>query len=155
MNTPSTHEFAAETSPGYIGPAPRRLLSEREKRAAAGTVAAKRVLEVHRHVFISGPRAGQTIVHSHEGGHSDPSGAGAHTHPDTGPARFTIDADEWARATGLKGGGKKKFTKRATGEQLPIRASGPAAYEIPAKRVMVRVRCNECGRRHGGKAVRK
>jgi hypothetical protein len=77
----------------------------------------KNRLEVHEHCIISGPRANKTwcnkIVHSHEGG-SD-----SHQHPDTGPASYTIDKDEWLRATGLRGGGRKKFTLSATGEQLP------------------------------------
>lgn len=36
--------FQAETGPGYVGPAPRRILSAREQRAEAPTVAGKRVL---------------------------------------------------------------------------------------------------------------
>ena len=43
-----------------------------------------------------------------------------HQHPDTGPACYTIDKDEWVRDTGLRGGGRKKFTKVPTGEQFPI-----------------------------------
>src|SRR5690242_4202061 len=75
-------------------------------------------LEVHKHSIISGPRSrwsGAEIVHSHEGGDT------RHQHPDCGPASYVIDKDEWLAATGLKGGGRKKFTARPTGEQLPIR----------------------------------
>ncbi|MCC8949322.1 hypothetical protein H8A97_30525 [Bradyrhizobium sp. Arg62] len=73
-------------------------------------------LEVHEHTIISGPRAnrGLSIVHSHEGG-SEP-----HQHPHTGPASYTIDRDEWLKATGMCGGGRKRFTKTPEGEQLPI-----------------------------------
>jgi hypothetical protein len=82
-------------------------------------------LEVHSHSFVSGPRSGGhyerdgkwhtgTFEHSHEGGND------AHTHADCGPAHYTIDKDEWARTTGLRGGGRKKFTAQPTGEQFPI-----------------------------------
>lgn len=74
-------------------------------------------LEVHEHCIISGPRSrwsGAKIVHSHEGGDA------RHQHPDCGPASFVIDKDEWFATTGLRGGGRKKFTARPTGEQLPI-----------------------------------
>lgn len=72
--------------------------------------------EVHEHCITSGPRAnrGVRIVHSHPGGNEP------HQHAETGPASYTIDKDEWFAATGLRGGGRKKFTKRPTGEQLPI-----------------------------------
>jgi hypothetical protein len=74
--------------------------------------------EVHEHCIIRGDRAHKTwcnkIVHSHPGGHLP------HQHADTGPASFTIDKDDWFRATGLRGGGRKKFTKKPTGEQFPI-----------------------------------
>lgn len=70
-------------------------------------------LEVHRHSIISGPRNGQTIEHSHEG----PLG---HQHEHCGPATYTICRDEWYRATGLKGGGVKKYTAKPKGEQLPL-----------------------------------
>lgn len=78
--------------------------------------------EVHEHCIISGPRAnrGITIRHSHEGG-SQP-----HRHPDTGPSSYTIDADDWCRATGLKGGGRKEFSRLPEGEQLP---SIPPTYD--------------------------
>ncbi|HJQ55975.1 MAG TPA: hypothetical protein VJ890_03660 [Vineibacter sp.] len=78
--------------------------------------------EVHEHVFIDGPRsryAGRPesmVVHSHPGGNVP------HAHPQTGPACYTIDKDEWSRVTGLKGGGRKRFTKTVTGEQLPLAA---------------------------------
>lgn len=70
-------------------------------------------LEVHEHWYPKGP-CGRRLIHSHEGG-SVP-----HQHPDTGPGSYTIDKDEWERATGLKGGGKKKFTAKPSGEQAPI-----------------------------------
>lgn len=35
-----------------------------------------------------------------------------------GPASYTIDKDEWAAKTGLQGGGRKKFTVKASGEQF-------------------------------------
>jgi hypothetical protein len=75
-------------------------------------------LEVHEHCVIGGPRAHKTwlnhITHSHVDGNR------AHQHPDCGPASFTIDKDEWLKATGLRGGGRKKYTAGPTGEQLPI-----------------------------------
>jgi hypothetical protein len=83
-------------------------------------------LEVHRHSFVRGRRANggcygpggawllSTFSHSHEGG------SAPHQHPDIGPASFTIDKDAWARATGLKGGGRKVFTAAPTGEQFAI-----------------------------------
>jgi hypothetical protein len=80
----------------------------------------KRRLEVHEHRFISGPRsrfAGtdrNVVRHSHEGGSE------RHKHPDTGPATYTIDKDEWFAATGLKGGGRKEFSDEPVGEQLAI-----------------------------------
>lgn len=77
-------------------------------------------LEVHEHSFIRGARshwagtAHGRLAHSHEGG------AVPHQHPETGPACYTIDKDEWFRETGLRGGGRKKFTETPTGEQFPI-----------------------------------
>lgn len=77
-------------------------------------------LEVHEHCFIHGPRAcwagtdRARVVHSHEGGDVP------HQHPDTGPASYTIDKDEWYRATGLTGGGRKKFTAKPSGDQFPL-----------------------------------
>ncbi|HEY3887765.1 MAG TPA: hypothetical protein VGL73_04270 [Caulobacteraceae bacterium] len=74
-------------------------------------------LEIHEHCFVRGPRAGgwnYKLEHSHE------SGDGPHQHPHTGPAAFTIDKDEWLRATGLRGGGRKKFTAKPRGEQFPF-----------------------------------
>jgi hypothetical protein len=82
--------------------------------------------EVHAHAFVSGPRRNggyygrdrhwlpTTFSHSHDGGDRP------HQHPETGPATYTIDKDEWFKATGLRGGGRKTFTKRPTGEQFPI-----------------------------------
>ena len=78
---------------------------------------AKRRLEVHEHSFIFGPRstlAGSRLVHSLEGGDVQ------HKHPDTGMASSTIDKDEWMQRTGLKGGGRKKFTASPSGEQHPL-----------------------------------
>jgi hypothetical protein len=77
------------------------------------------VLEEHEHCFIRGRSqyagtARGRLVHSHTGGDRP------HKHPDTGPASYTIDADEWARSTGLRGGGRKKFTQTPTGDQFPI-----------------------------------
>lgn len=72
-------------------------------------------LEVHEHSFIRGQRAnrrGCTFAHSHEGGDV------SHAHPDTGPSSYTIDKDEWAARTGMRGGGRKKFTAEPTGEQF-------------------------------------
>lgn len=81
-------------------------------------------LEVHEHCII-GPRArgwNNKIEHSHEGGDVP------HTHPDTGPGSYTIDKDEWLRATGLTGGGRKKFTKVPTG--LPFVPRTPEECEF-------------------------
>lgn len=77
-------------------------------------------LEVHEHCFITGPNAnrGGHLVHSHEGGDRP------HVHEDsthrTGPGSYTIDKDEWRRRTGLTGGGRKKYTAKASGQQLPV-----------------------------------
>lgn len=77
-------------------------------------------LEVHEHCFISGNRAAWAgtdrgrLVHSHEGGDV------SHEHPDTGPSSYTIDKDDWFLRTGLKGGGRKKFTAKPKGEQFPL-----------------------------------
>lgn len=72
-------------------------------------------LEIHTHSYVAGinSNCGRQLVHSHEGGDSP------HQHQDTGPASYTIDKDEWAAATGLRGGGRKKFSKTPNGEQLP------------------------------------
>lgn len=81
-----------------------------------GEVPAATPLEVHEHWIIGGPRAarGERITHSHEGGDIP------HQHPDTGPAAYTIDKEEWFRATGgVAGGSRKTFTKTPEGEQLP------------------------------------
>lgn len=85
-------------------------------RAARMTVSRPGALEVHRHTFVSGPRADRmdaTFSHSHEGG------SRTHRHPETGPATYTIDQDEWFRETGWRGGGRKAFTAQPTGRQLP------------------------------------
>lgn len=75
-------------------------------------------LEVHNHSFISGPRSGfansKPLAHSHEGGNAP------HQHPDCGPASYTVDRDAWRAATGLDGGGRKRYTAKPTGDQLPV-----------------------------------
>lgn len=86
-------------------------------------------LEVHEHSIIRGPRANSprsSIEHSHEGGDVP------HTHPETGPAHYTIDKDEWLRATGLRGGGRKRFTDAPAGEQLEFIARRPedSVFEV-------------------------
>mgnify|MGYP001615278732 CR=1 FL=1 len=91
----------------------------------AGTTAKPRALEVHSHVFVSGPRANGMFIRSEqkttsEFSHSHEGGDVPHSHPDTGPACYTIDKDDWMRATGMRGGGRKKFTDNPTGLQLPI-----------------------------------
>lgn len=85
--------------------------------------------EMHEHHFITGPRAlaGRSkFSHSHEGG------SRGHKHPDCGPAALTIDQDEWARATGLRGGGRKTFTAKPTGEQMPYveRTKEESTFEV-------------------------
>lgn len=81
--------------------------------------------ELHEHHFVSGPRANggyapdgtwleSTFSHSHEGGEV------SHRHPNTGPASYVIDKDEWAMRTGMRGGGRKTFTTKPTGEQFPL-----------------------------------
>lgn len=79
---------------------------------------ANAALEVHEHSYVRGPNANRTdrykFSHSHEGGDK------RHQHPDTGPAAYTIDKDEWRAKTGLIGGGRKSFTVNSTGVQLPI-----------------------------------
>jgi hypothetical protein len=85
--------------------------------------------EVHEHSFVSGPRSSgpsSKFSHSHDGG-SEP-----HQHPNTGPASYTIDRDEWRRMTGLIGGARKQYTFKASGEQLPIVAlsEDQKAFEV-------------------------
>lgn len=86
--------------------------------------AAGKNLEVHEHIFITGPRANGCFIwaqqkttshfsHSHEGGDVP------HSHPDTGPACYVIDKDDWFRTTGLHGGGRKVLTAAPSGEQMP------------------------------------
>ena len=70
--------------------------------------------EQHDHAFVTGPQRGQTLTHSHEGG------SRGHRHEHTGPARFVIDKDAWAAATGLRGGGRKKYAAKPSGPQLPL-----------------------------------
>src|SRR5690606_38998209 len=93
-----------------------------------GVAMAKRKYEVHTHAIISGPNANKSwcnkITHSHEGGDTP------HEHEHAGPACYTIDKDEWFRATGLKGGGRKKFTARPDGPQLPLIPREPITFEV-------------------------
>lgn len=70
------------------------------------------MLEVHEHRRITG-KGPASVKHSHP----DPLAA----HPEHGPATFTIDRDEWAWRTGLRGGGRKRFTVRPVGPQLATR----------------------------------
>lgn len=84
-------------------------------------------LEVHEHSFVSGPRAariGSHVSHSHAGG------GRPHSHPNTGPCTYTIDKDDWLRATGLRGGGRKKFTATPEGEQLQLVEREPKSFEV-------------------------
>lgn len=87
-------------------------------------------LELHEHAVISGPDANwagrNRIVHSHEGGEVP------HRHEHTGPASYTIDKDDWFRATGLQGGGRKQFTSAPTGKQLPtiVLTEAGRAFEV-------------------------
>lgn len=75
----------------------------------------KMKLEVHEHCFVSGPNASgpnYKFKHSHAGGGIP------HKHPDTGPSCYTIDKDQWRKATGLRGGSRKKFTSKPVGERM-------------------------------------
>jgi hypothetical protein len=80
--------------------------------------------EVHTHSVLTG--RGGAIEHSHPGGNEP------HRHMGTGPACFTIDKDAWLRATGMRGGGRKKFTEEPTGSQL-------SAIAIPVEERRVKV----------------
>lgn len=71
-----------------------------------------RNLEMHEHWNLR--RAGANVNHSHEGGNKP------HQHEGYGPASYTIDKDEWRRATGLRGGGRKAFTGQPRGPQMPV-----------------------------------
>lgn len=88
----------------------------------------KKKLELHRHCFINGLRARQSWRHKFE--HSHEGGDEPHEHPDTGPASYTIDKDDWFRATGLTGGGRKKFTVKPSGEQFPFVATDNEPFEV-------------------------
>jgi hypothetical protein len=91
-------------------------------------------LELHEHCYITGPKAGRssipggTLVHSHEGGDRP------HEHDDgtnrTGPGSYTIDKDEWRARTGLIGGGRKRFTRKPTGSQLPVVVVEPPQIKV-------------------------
>lgn len=63
--------------------------------------------EVHEHY---NPQGGGHVTHSHE--HT------TRAHTGLGMATLTIDRQQWAAQTGLRGGGTKRFTKRATGPQF-------------------------------------
>jgi len=87
--------------------------------------------EVHEHWYITGQKArisGSRLNHSHAGGNLP------HVHEDeiqrTGPGAYTIDRDAWMRETGLRGGGRKRFTSKPTGEQLPIVAVSPPQIDV-------------------------
>lgn len=84
-------------------------------------------LEVHEHSYIAGPRRGG-FSHSHEGGdkpHEHVEGA-----VETGPGCYTIDKDEWYARTGMRGGGRKKFTVKPTGVQIPLIAREPSKIRV-------------------------
>jgi hypothetical protein len=91
-------------------------------------------LEVHEHCYITGPNsrfaghARSRLVHAHEGGDQP------HEHVDathrTGPGSYTIDKDEWHARTGLRGGGRKRFVTKPTGEQMPFVAREPSRIDI-------------------------
>lgn len=95
-------------------------------------MSAAKKLEVHEHWIIAGPNANKSWLnkfeHSHEGGDVP------HKHDDgiheTGPAARTIDKDEWFAATGLRGGGRKKFTAKPTGPQMPLVRTEPCKIEV-------------------------
>jgi hypothetical protein len=93
----------------------------------------KSKLEVHEHCYITGPNARwagdrSKLVHSHEGGNKP------NEHADetqrTGPGCYTIDKDEWFARTGMRGGGRKKFTNQPSGVQLPIVEIDPPQIRI-------------------------
>lgn len=99
--------------------------------------------EVHTHSYISGPISGRKVTHSHVGG-DEP-----HQHADVGPATYTIDKDAWAAATGLRGGGRKKFTAKPSGPQLE-RVELEAWQKSFTVIVGVPVpNCPACGEEHG------
>lgn len=84
--------------------------------------------QMHEHSYVRGPRSNNTgtrnFSHSHEGGDVP------HEHEDTGPSCYTIDKDDWYRRTGLRGGGRKKYTVKPNGEQLALVAIDPADLEF-------------------------
>ena len=95
---------------------------------------AAKKLEVHEHHFVTGPRVGghyeRSGWHTGKFSHSHEGGDRSHEHPDTGPASYTIDKDEWLARTGLKGGGRKKFTAKPTGEQFAGTTPYRGSFEI-------------------------
>lgn len=122
-------------------PAARGKIRKRERYIAhvCSTLAPKPApkLEVHSHSYVYGPNAHRSpsrkVVHSHEGGNE------RHQHDELGPATYTIDKDEWFAKTGLRGGGRKKFTTKPSGPQLASRvAEWPKPYVLvtmPNKKV--------------------
>jgi len=91
-------------------------------------------LELHEHCYISGPNSAHSgrnkLTHSHEGG-DQPHEHADETHR-TGPGSYTIDGKQWAAETGMRGGGKKCFTREPTGPQLPL-----VVIEPPQIRVVI------------------
>lgn len=71
--------------------------------------------EVHEHTVLSSRMSpAPKVRHSHAGGDVP------HQHPNTGPATYDIDGEAWFRSTGQRRRGKKTFTTKPKGEQLPI-----------------------------------
>lgn len=92
------------------------------------TKSAQPSYEVHEHIFVSGPRSNGMFIQKTQKttshfSHSHPGGDQPHRHEHTGPASYTIDQDDWFRATGTRGaaGSRKRYTAKPSGEQLPIR----------------------------------
>lgn len=107
------------------------MSEERQRKEPDPSLRKPATLEVHSHCIISGPLANiigrNEIIHSHEGGD------GSHEHPNCGPSSYTIDKDDWFRLTGgMDGGGRKKFTRQPTGEQLPLvpRTAEQSQFEV-------------------------
>lgn len=108
--------------------------------------ATKARLEVHSHSYVGDERGAyvvRVITHSHEGGDVP------HQHGNFGPATYTIDSDAWFAATGQRGGGKKRFTVKPSGPQLPL-----AELEEWQKRFTIIIgepvtKCPACGDEHG------
>lgn len=101
-------------------------MSPRKTKTRLSLVAAADRLEIHEHSFIVGKRG--SLTHSHDGGGSP------HKHVDgaiqTGPACYTIDKGDWLRSTGCTGGGRKEFTSKPTGPQLPLVVTEPSQIRV-------------------------